>query len=76
MNTLFFGDNLPIMREYVPKATVDLVYLDPPFNSSRDYTYYLGRLEKMRIKRRSLRLRTHGIGTNLSMSSSSMTRIM
>src|SRR5438874_2342357 len=36
-NTLFYGDNLPILREYVADASVDLVYLDPPFNSNRDY---------------------------------------
>ncbi len=36
-NTLFYGDNLAILREYVPDESVDLVYLDPPFNSSRNY---------------------------------------
>ena len=36
-NTLFYGDNLPIMREYLPNASVDLIYLDPPFNSQRTY---------------------------------------
>jgi len=36
-NTLFYGDNLPIMREYLADETIDLVYLDPPFNSSRSY---------------------------------------
>ncbi|MEZ4541966.1 MAG: DNA methyltransferase [Chloroflexota bacterium] len=36
-NTLFYGDNLPILREYVTDASVDLVYLDPPFNSNRTY---------------------------------------
>src|SRR5258708_27437097 len=36
-NTLFYGDNLPILREYVPDESVDLVYLDPPFNSNRSY---------------------------------------
>ena len=36
-NTLFYGDNLPILREYVPTESVDLVYLDPPFNSNRSY---------------------------------------
>lgn len=30
---LYFGDNLPILREYIADASVDLVYLDPPFNS-------------------------------------------
>jgi site-specific DNA-methyltransferase (adenine-specific) len=36
-NTLFYGDNLPILREYVAGGSVDLVYLDPPFNSARSY---------------------------------------
>jgi site-specific DNA-methyltransferase (adenine-specific) len=36
-NTLFYGDNLPIMREHIADESVDLVYLDPPFNSARDY---------------------------------------
>ncbi len=36
-NTLFYGDNLPILREYLPDESVDLIYLDPPFNSSRSY---------------------------------------
>lgn len=36
-NTLFYGDNLGILREYIADETVDLVYLDPPFNSSRNY---------------------------------------
>jgi site-specific DNA-methyltransferase (adenine-specific) len=32
-NKLYFGDNLDIMREYIPAESVDLIYLDPPFNS-------------------------------------------
>jgi DNA modification methylase len=36
-NQLYFGDNLKILREYVPDASVDLIYLDPPFNSSATY---------------------------------------
>lgn len=36
-NTLFYGDNLKILREYIPSESVDLIYLDPPFNSNRDY---------------------------------------
>ena len=35
--TLFCSDNLPILRDYVTDASVDLVYLDPPFNSNRTY---------------------------------------
>ncbi|HEX7375878.1 MAG TPA: restriction endonuclease [Pirellulales bacterium] len=37
MNTLFYGDNLPVLRRYVGDESVDLVYLDPPFNSDQDY---------------------------------------
>jgi site-specific DNA-methyltransferase (adenine-specific) len=38
MNTLYFGDNLYVLRESVKDESVDLVYLDPPFNSKRDYS--------------------------------------
>lgn len=37
MNQLYYGDNLDILRRYVKDASVDLVYLDPPFQSGRDY---------------------------------------
>ncbi len=35
--TLFFGDNLAVMREQIPDQSIDLIYLDPPFNSNADY---------------------------------------
>lgn len=34
---LFLGDNLKVLRESIPDESVDLVYLDPPFNSAADY---------------------------------------
>jgi site-specific DNA-methyltransferase (adenine-specific) len=37
MNTLFQGDNLDVLRRCVADDSVDLVYLDPPFQSGRDY---------------------------------------
>ncbi len=37
MNQLYFGDNLHVLRESVADELVDLIYLDPPFNSKRDY---------------------------------------
>lgn len=37
MNTLYYGDNLKILREYISDESVDLIYLDPPFNSNRSY---------------------------------------
>ena len=36
-NTLFYGDNLPILREHLQDESIDLIYLDPPFNSNRSY---------------------------------------
>lgn len=36
-NALYYGDNLDILRRYVKDEPVDLVYLDPPFNSNQDY---------------------------------------
>jgi site-specific DNA-methyltransferase (adenine-specific) len=33
MNRLYYGDNLQILRDKVETESVDLVYLDPPFNS-------------------------------------------
>jgi DNA modification methylase len=36
--TLYCGDNLEVLTEHVGDLTIDLVYLDPPFNSQRDYS--------------------------------------
>lgn len=36
-NELYFGDNLAILREHIRDESVDLVYLDPPFNSAATY---------------------------------------
>src|SRR6266511_5636669 len=36
-NVLYYGDNLDILQRYIPDESVDLIYLDPPFNSQRTY---------------------------------------
>ena len=36
-NVLYYGDNLEILRKHIPDESVDLIYLDPPFNSSATY---------------------------------------
>jgi site-specific DNA-methyltransferase (adenine-specific) len=36
-NTLYYGDNLKVLKEHIPTESVDLIYLDPPFNSARSY---------------------------------------
>jgi site-specific DNA-methyltransferase (adenine-specific) len=35
-NVLYYGDNLDILRRYLPAAGIDLVELDPPFSNNRD----------------------------------------
>jgi 16S rRNA G966 N2-methylase RsmD len=40
MGTLYYGDNLDTLRRYLKDETVDLVYLDPPFNSAQNYNVF------------------------------------
>ncbi len=37
VSQLFYGDNLDVLRAHIADESVDLIYLDPPFNSSRSY---------------------------------------
>ena len=37
MNQLFYGDNLEVFQQHIGEETVDLCYVDPPFNSKRNY---------------------------------------
>ncbi|MBU4483162.1 MAG: restriction endonuclease [Actinobacteria bacterium] len=41
-NTLYYGDNLEILREHIKDDTIDLIYLDPPFNSNKNYNVLFG----------------------------------
>ena len=41
-NCLYFGDCLEVMRESIASDSVDLIYLDPPFNSKRLYNAFIG----------------------------------
>ena len=43
LNQLFYGDNLAVLRDYIPDQSVDLIYLDPPFNSRQDYNVLFDR---------------------------------
>lgn len=40
MNYLYLGDCLDVLRNNVPDESVDLIYIDPPFNSKRDYNIF------------------------------------
>ncbi len=41
-NALWYGDNLDILRDRIATESVDLIYLDPPFNSNRSYNVLFG----------------------------------
>jgi site-specific DNA-methyltransferase (adenine-specific) len=45
-NVLYCGDNLPVLRWLVPEESVDLIYLDPPFNSNATYDIRFARAEE------------------------------
>jgi len=55
-NTLFYGDNLPILREHIPDESIDLIYLDPPFNSNYAYATFkqAGKVKKQEGKQPKL----------------------
>ena len=61
-NQLYFGDNLDILRNHVPDASVDLIYLDPPFNSNATYNVLFQERVASNRRRRSRPLRTPGSG--------------
>lgn len=37
MNYLYYGNNLDVLREHFSAESVDLIYLEPPFNSDQNY---------------------------------------
>ena len=45
-NTLYYGDNLEVMRDHIADESVDLIYLDPPFNSARNYNVLFKQAKK------------------------------
>lgn len=36
-NQIYYGDNLEVLRKYIQDESIDLCYIDPPFNSKRNY---------------------------------------
>lgn len=47
-NVIYCGDNLEVLPKYIPDESVDLVYIDPPFNSSRNYEVFWGEAQERR----------------------------
>ena len=52
MNTLYYGDNLDVLRRYIAAETVDLIYLDPPFKSNQSYNVLFAEQDARRRRRR------------------------
>ena len=48
MNQLFYGDNLEVLQQHIGDETVDLCYVDPPFNSNRNYNQIYNNIGKER----------------------------
>jgi len=46
VSTLFYGDNLDVLRKYIKDETIDLCYIDPPFNSNKNYNRIYNRIGK------------------------------
>ena len=58
-NQLYYGDNLDVLRDYIKDESVDLIYLDPPFNSAQDYNVLFAEKDGTRILVADHRLRGH-----------------
>ncbi len=50
-NQLHYGDNLTVLREHIKDESVDLIYLDPPFNSLQDYNVLFAERDGTRYPR-------------------------
>ena len=62
-NQLFYGDNLRVLRDHIADASVDLIYLDPPFNSKRDYNLLFKSPKKLGKASRSTALSSAAAAT-------------
>jgi len=49
-NVLYYGDNLEVMNKYIPNDSVDLIYIDPPFFSSKPYEIIYGDVKEKRMR--------------------------
>jgi len=63
-NVLYYGDNLDVLRQHIATESVDLIYLDPPFNSNRSYNVLFKAHSVRSPKPRSKHSTTPGIGAS------------
>lgn len=47
-SVIYCGDNLEVLPKHIPDESVDLIYIDPPFNSSRNYEVFWGEAQERR----------------------------
>lgn len=51
-NKLFWGDNLAVLATHIPSHSIDVCYIDPPFNSKKDYNFlYTNDLQKKQTQK-------------------------
>ena len=62
MNTLYYGDNLNILRRYIADESVDLVYLDPPSSANRNYNVLFKDESGLEADSLEWPSKAHGIG--------------
>jgi len=64
MNRLFYGDNLTVLRKNIADESVDLIYLDPPFNSNASYNVLFKAPSGERSQAQIEALKIPGTGTS------------
>ncbi len=62
-NALYYGDNLDVLRESIKDGSIDLIYLDPPFNSNASYNVLFKAPNSHRPRLKRLRI----LGTGMNM---------
>ena len=74
MNELYYGDNLEVLRKYVKDESVDLCYIDPPFNSKRNYNQIYNNVGKEDIAQAQASGQTHTFLNTLGIAQSRSTQ--
>jgi 16S rRNA G966 N2-methylase RsmD len=59
VNALYYGENPWILREHIARESVDLIYLDPPFNSNANYNVLFKESRRREVPRADRSLRRH-----------------
>jgi len=63
-NQLYYGDNYEVLQRYIKDESVDLIYLDPPFNSRQDYNVLFAEKDGSQSSSQIHAFETPGSGTS------------